>query len=92
MAEHERSVRVRVTGRVQGVGFRAWAAREAERRGVSGGVRNEPDGSVAALLAGPAAAVEEVIGALARGPRGAAVAEVASEPAEPPAAGFRITG
>ena len=39
------AVRVRVRGRVQGVWFRAWTKAEAEARGLSGWVRNEPDGS-----------------------------------------------
>jgi acylphosphatase len=71
-----RAIRVRITGRVQGVGFRAWTRRQAERRGLAGWVRNEPDGSVAALIAGPRAAVEAMVGLLHAGPPGAAVAGV----------------
>ncbi|HRO12854.1 MAG TPA: acylphosphatase, partial [Amaricoccus sp.] len=52
MAE-EIALRVRVTGRVQGVWYRGWTEDEATRRGLRGWVRNEPDGSVAAVLAGP---------------------------------------
>ena len=41
-----------VSGRVQGVGFRAWAAREADRLGIKGLVRNLPDGSVEIVAEG----------------------------------------
>jgi len=72
---------VRVTGRVQGVFFRAWTAEQAERLGVGGWVRNCPDGSVEAHLEGDAAAVEQIIGAMRRGPRGARVDRVEVESA-----------
>ena len=49
------AVRVRITGRVQGVYFRGWTRDEAARLGLDGWVRNEADGSVTALIAGPAA-------------------------------------
>ena len=87
-----RAVMVRVDGRVQGVGFRYWARQAAEALGLCGWVRNEPDGSVAALLAGPAEAVEEMLERLRQGPRGAVVTGVAADPAAHDAApeGFRI--
>ncbi len=78
-----RAVEVRVTGRVQGVGFRYWTRQEAERLGLSGWVRNEPDGSVAALLAGPDDAVAAMLDRLRQGPQGAAVADVAATPTRP---------
>jgi acylphosphatase len=62
------ALRVRVTGRVQGVWFRGWTKAEAEARGLHGWVRNEADGSVAALIAGPEAAVREMVAALHEGP------------------------
>ena len=64
----EMTVTVRVEGRVQGVWFRAWTKEEAEALGLSGWVRNEPDGSVAAVLSGPEARVREMLAALHRGP------------------------
>jgi acylphosphatase len=82
-----RAIRVRVTGRVQGVGFRAWTRRQAQRRGLAGWVRNEPDGSVAALIAGPPAAVEAMVGLLRAGPPGAAVAGVQIDEADASDAG-----
>ena len=64
----ERALSVRVTGVVQGVGFRAFTAAEAARRGIRGWVRNEDDGSVVAALHGPGAALAELIGRLRQGP------------------------
>ncbi|MCS6996741.1 MAG: acylphosphatase [Casimicrobiaceae bacterium] len=51
---------LRIYGRVQGVGYRAAFAAEAERLGISGWVRNRRDGSVEALVAGPPEAVEAI--------------------------------
>ncbi|MDH3263199.1 MAG: acylphosphatase [Paracoccaceae bacterium] len=83
--------RVRVTGRVQGVWFRAWTRERAEALGLRGWVRNEADGSVAALIAGPEAAVARMLGELGQGPPAAAVARVEAEDAEPPAGpGFAV--
>ena len=56
-----RAVEVRVTGRVQGVSFRAYAAHEAVRLELVGWVRNEPDGAVAAHFEGPDDAVEGML-------------------------------
>lgn len=68
-----RTIRVIVAGRVQGVGFRAWAEREAEARGLSGWVRNRRDGSVEALFSGERPAVEAMTEACRSGPRMATV-------------------
>jgi acylphosphatase len=46
------SVRLRITGRVQGVGYRAWAVEEATRAGLRGWVCNRRDGSVEMLVTG----------------------------------------
>jgi acylphosphatase len=62
------ALRLVITGRVQGVGFRAWTRREARRRSLRGWVRNRFDGSVEALLIGPEAAVEALAEACRRGP------------------------
>ena len=56
-----RAVEVRVSGVVQGVSFRAYAAREAVRLELAGWVRNEPDGSVRGRFDGPEDAVEEML-------------------------------
>lgn len=92
MVESVKAFRVRITGRVQGVAYRAWAQGQAERLGLSGWVRNEPDGSVAALIIGPGQAVSEMLEAMRRGPPLARVAGVESEPAsgDERQSGFRI--
>jgi acylphosphatase len=93
MQDDHTAVLARVTGRVQGVGFRAWVRDEARILGLTGWVRNEPDGSVAALLAGSDIQVARMLEALRDGPPAASVSRVTSEPASPatPPAGFRIT-
>ena len=79
-----------IRGFVQGVHFRASMVQEARRLGVAGWVRNRRDGSVEALFAGPAQAVEQMIAACRRGPPAASVDDLAISPAEPPAqTGFR---
>ena len=55
-------------GRVQGVGFRAFVEDEAVRTGVEGWVRNRRDGTVEAVFAGEAKAVEDTIAACRKGP------------------------
>jgi acylphosphatase len=83
--------RVRVSGLVQGVSFRDGCRRTAERHGVSGWVRNLPDGSVEAAFEGPAEAVEALVEWSRHGPRFAEVTDVRVQ-AEPPEgiSGFRI--
>ena len=85
--------RVRVWGSVQGVFFRATCAREAERRGLTGWVRNVADGSVEAAFEGEVDAVEAMTTWCRRGPDGARVdgVEAADEPPEG-LADFRISG
>ena len=48
------TVRLRITGKVQGVGYRLWVMRTAARLGLRGWVRNRLDGSVEALVTGAA--------------------------------------
>jgi acylphosphatase len=74
-------VKLRIEGRVQGVGYRFWLNREAGRHGLEGWVRNRRDGSVEALLKGDDAAVEAVIEAAKHGPRMAVVDRVEREDA-----------
>lgn len=89
-----RAYKVHITGRVQGVNFRFWAREQAERLGLHGWVRNEPDGSVAAFIAGPDGAVTLMLERFWQGPAGAVVADVRAEAADSAVApaGFRITG
>jgi acylphosphatase len=76
----EKTLRLRIEGRVQGVGYRDWAVREAQSRGLRGWVRNRRDGSVEALLIGDAAEVEDMVNACRRGPRLAQVTAVNAAP------------
>jgi acylphosphatase len=70
---------VRVTGRVQGVGFRAAAVRHAHMLGVCGWVQNNSDGSVQALLQGSAEQIDRMLSWLHKGPPAALVKEVHHE-------------
>lgn len=85
-----KSVRLVVTGRVQGVWFRAWVAEEAARRRVSGWVRNRIDGSVEAVISGSPEAVEAMTSACREGPQLARVDDVAVFDCPPPDEGFTI--
>lgn len=78
------ALRVIVSGRVQGVGYRAWTVREARRLGLAGWVRNRADGSVELLAAGPEAALDALLEACRRGPPLARVDAIETHPAEPP--------
>jgi acylphosphatase len=75
------AVRLRIEGRVQGVGYRFWAVDEARRLGLDGWVRNRRDGTVELFAVGEAAAIEALAAACAQGPPGARVTPVAREPA-----------
>jgi acylphosphatase len=68
-----RIVRVTITGRVQGVGFRAWTQHQAELHGLDGWVRNRRDHSVEAVFAGPPEAVAVMLKVCGQGPRGSDV-------------------
>lgn len=76
-----RVIRVRVRGRVQGVGYRAFVAREAEARALAGFVRNRSDGSVEALVAGATDDLDALLRALRKGPMFARVDDLAVEDA-----------
>ena len=68
--------RLEIRGVVQGVGFRWSMVDEAARLGIRGWVRNRRDGSVEAVVCGPAPAVERLVAWARHGPRGSAVASV----------------
>ena len=71
-----KSVRLRITGRVQGVGYRLWAERTATALALRGWVRNRADGSVELAASGGDDAVAALIAACRQGPRAAIVAAV----------------
>ncbi|HIK34003.1 MAG TPA: acylphosphatase [Oscillatoriales cyanobacterium M4454_W2019_049] len=74
-----KSVRVRISGRVQGVGYRFWTQDEACRLGLAGWVRNLPDGRVEAVFEGDADAIDRMIRSCRSGPPAARVSDVTIE-------------
>lgn len=89
--DHITSLKLRIEGAVQGVGYRAFAASEARILGLGGWVRNRSDGTVEALVSGATADVETFVAACARGPAGARVTNIDLHKAEPPSdAGFQV--
>jgi protein-L-isoaspartate(D-aspartate) O-methyltransferase len=87
-----KAVSVRVTGRVQGVFYRASAAREGERLRLKGWVRNERDGSVSLLLQGSPDSVDAMLAWCRVGPPAAHVdrLEVADAAADEALHGFEV--
>jgi acylphosphatase len=83
---------VTVTGRVQGVGYRAWIGHQARANAVEGWVRNRRDGSVEALFAGPADVVTGLIAKCRRGPSSAQVDGLEDQPAGSDALKLRRAG
>lgn len=88
----EAAKHVFVSGRVQGVGYRAWLANAARAAGLRGWVRNRRDGRVEALLVGRPDVVEALISSARRGPPSASVTsvEVAEAEEAPAQAAFVI--
>jgi len=62
-------LRVEITGRVQGVGFRYWVSDTAKRFGITGWVRNRYNGSVEAVFCGGSLNVDEMLVSCKQGPR-----------------------
>lgn len=71
-----------ITGRVQGVGFRHFTRKNADRIGITGWVKNLPDGRVEALFQGPEQKVHELIDRCKEGPISAYVKEIDVNKAE----------
>jgi acylphosphatase len=72
--------RLRITGRVQGVGYRDWTIRAARGAGLTGWVRNRADGAVEAVVRGSADAVDSFVTACHAGPPHARVTAVETSP------------
>ena len=91
-AGDRRRVRVVVSGRVQGVGFRYSTVYEANHLSLNGWVRNRRDGTVEILAEGRHEDVEALLSWCRRSPPGSRVTSVqqSEEPAEPPLMGFEI--
>ena len=71
-----------ITGRVQGVGFRHFTRKNADKIGITGWVKNLPDGRVEALFQGPEQKVNELIDRCKEGPISAYVKEIDVNKAE----------
>lgn len=73
----------RITGRVQGVGFRHFTTTTAHDLGLGGWVRNEPDGSVRLVAEGPPDALDRLVEAVREGPAAARVDGVTTDRSDP---------
>lgn len=86
----------RITGRVQGVSYRASARQEAKGLGLRGWVRNTDDGAVELLIGGEGPAVDSMLRWCHRGPKAAKVTQVQTREATAeeldslPGSGFAI--
>jgi acylphosphatase len=81
VTEHKQARRYFISGNVQGVGFRYFTLRAAERLQVNGYARNLPDGRVEAYAIGTPDQLAKLRSILERGPWGATVSEVKEEQA-----------
>ncbi len=79
------TLKVRIEGFVQAVGFRNFVILEARKLGLDGWVRNRSDGAVEALVSGGTKTVESFVAACMKGPEGSLVKNIDLEKADPPA-------
>jgi acylphosphatase len=84
MSEDVVTMRMKIIGQVQGVGFREFAIAEANARSLIGWVRNRSDSTVEIVISGPQKEVEAFVGMCMRGPPGARVTNVEMGPAKVP--------
>lgn len=86
-----KSVHLSISGRVQGIGYRAWLEREAVAAGIAGWVRNRRDGSVEAVISGKDADIDALEARCRVGPPGARVDTLWSQATPmPESSGFRV--
>jgi acylphosphatase len=78
------SLRLRIEGFVQAVGYRNFVIAQAEKLGLDGWIRNRSDGTVEVLVSGETKAVEAIVAACMRGPEGSRVKVVELHNSEPP--------
>jgi acylphosphatase len=78
------TLRLRIEGFVQAVGFRYFAMEEARKLGIDGWIRNRSDGSVEALASGSTKSVEAFVAVCMRGPTGSRITNVDLHKADPP--------
>ena len=83
-------IQARISGRVQGVWYRAWTQKEATARHLRGWVRNRNDGSVEVVFAGERAQVERMIDACRQGPTAAQVLNIDFQVIEYLDSGFKV--
>jgi acylphosphatase len=89
MTKDVKSVRVRISGRVQGVWYRGWVVREATRLRLNGWVRNRADGSVEAVFHGASESIDNIAQKCWEGPSGAHIKTIdIAEETEVPDDGF----
>lgn len=83
-SNNEKRMQLRITGRVQGVGFRHFTVRTAEKLGsVNGWVKNESDGSVTVVAEGQSSDLRKLKDAVEDGPRSARVDEIEEQYSDP---------
>jgi len=78
----QRTVRLRIHGRVQGVWYRGWMVEEAEKLGLDGWVRNRRDGSVEAVVRGDETLIRHLVERCREGPPAARVSDIEETPTE----------
>ena len=91
-APHQKTLRLVIHGRVQGVFFRDSMRREAQRLGVAGWVRNRSDGSVEAAVHGEPADVDAIVRWARHGPERAQVERIEIEPDDGSYTNFEVIG
>lgn len=79
MTMQDKTVKVRLTGRVQGVWFRGWTAERARHLDLGGWVRNRNDGSLEAFFCGAGDAVDEMLAQMKLGPSAARIDDMEVE-------------
>ena len=84
MSDDLTSLRLRIEGFVQAVGYRNFVIAEAKKLGLDGWIRNRADGTVEALVSGETKVVEAMVAACMRGPEGSRVKNVELHNSEPP--------
>jgi acylphosphatase len=88
-----KTITVKIEGRVQGVYYRAWTEQTARALGLDGSVRNASDGSVEAVFSGPADKVDEMLRRCADGPPDARVTKMTvTKEGGSVGPGFRVLG
>ncbi|HEX3808974.1 MAG TPA: acylphosphatase [Rhizomicrobium sp.] len=78
------TLRIRIEGFVQAVGYRNFVIAEAGKLGIDGWIRNRSDGTVEVLASGTTANVEAIVAACMRGPEGSRVKNVDLLKSDPP--------